>query len=41
MLLGLMTQCTTLTAVLNNSDPRVTVATDQECTLEIRQAIYV
>jgi len=41
MLSGLMTQFTTLTAVLNNSHPRVTLATDQECKLEIRQAIYV
>jgi len=31
MLSGLMTQITTLTAVLNNSDPRVTLVTDQEC----------
>jgi len=31
MLSGLMTQLTTLTAVLNNSDSRVNVVTDQEC----------
>ena len=41
MLSGLMTQYTTLTAVLSNSDPTVTLATDQECKLAIRKAMYV